>query len=96
MTFPSLVKLILAAALMTATNVDAVNLHEHPYDKGAHLAVGAVVSCAVTAATEEPLYGFLAGVLVGYAKERYDPVFDNADWTATGIGGAIGTLCINF
>jgi len=74
----------------------AVDWEEHPYDKMSHIAIGGVISCAVTAKTDNKLYGFLSAVLVGAVKESTDKNWDNGDFASWGVGGAVGTICIKF
>jgi hypothetical protein len=69
---------------------------EHPYDLYGHIAIGAVVSCAVTAKTERPLYGVLSAVVAGAVKEATDDRFDGVDFASWGVGGAVGMICIKF
>lgn len=74
----------------------AVDWKEHPYDKISHVAIGGVISCALTAKTDNKLYGFLAALGVGAIKEATDKNWDTGDFASWGVGGAVGTLCIRF
>jgi hypothetical protein len=69
---------------------------EHPYDVYSHIALGGVISCAVTAKTERPLYGVLSGLVAGAVKEATDDRFDGVDFASWGVGGAVGMICIKF
>ena len=88
--------LILTAILLINLNkwAHAIDWTEHPYDKASHIAIGSVISCAVTYKTKKPLYGFLSGLLIGAVKEATDKNWDNGDFASWGVGGAIGTICI--
>ena len=85
---------IALAALTFATNARADNWTGP--DKTLHFLGGAAVASAVTMATDEPKYGFLAGAAVGVAKEIYDtqhrsthtPSFK--DFAVTALGAAVG------
>lgn len=82
--------------LLLSFPVYAVDWAEHPYDKISHIAIGGAISCAVTAKTDNKLYGVLSALVVGAVKEATDKNWDNADFASWGVGGAIGTLCIKF
>jgi hypothetical protein len=45
--------------LLMVSPAYGVDWKEHPYDKLSHVAIGGVISCAVTAGTDNKLYGFL-------------------------------------
>jgi hypothetical protein len=82
--------------LLMVSPAYGVDWAEHPYDKLSHVAIGGAISCAVTAKTDNKLYGFLAALGVGAIKEATDKNWDNGDFASWGVGGAVGTLCIRF
>ena len=67
-----------------------------PYDKKLHLICGCIIALLV--GLYNPIYGLLAGMIAGVAKEVYDyydyNLFDKYDMFYTWAGAVIGTcLC---
>ena len=91
-----MIRALIATALLAPFSASAVDWEEHPYDKVSHIAIGGAISCAVTAKTDNKLYGFLAALGVGAIKEATDKNWDHGDFASWGVGGAVGTLCIRF
>ena len=64
-----------------------------PKDKKAHFIMGAVAATVVTLLTGNPLWGTLAAVVVGAAKEGYDATgrgtVDVWDFIATATGAVV-------
>jgi hypothetical protein len=90
-------QLLITSLLLLSTQAQAdIDWSQNPYDKATHIAIGGLASCAVTKYTDNPFLGFLTGTIIGIVKESTDKNFDNADLASWAVGGAIGTICINF
>jgi len=67
-------------------------------DKICHFLIGATIAIIVTLLSE-PLYGVIAGVVVGLIKELYDhytyDLFDFFDLFATVAGAVIGVMALH-
>ena len=83
-------------ALLLPLSAHATDWSESPYDDVAHVAGGLVISCAVSRATENRIYGVLAALAVGTIKETTDKNFDGRDLAGWGVGGVVGLLCLEF
>ena len=87
---------------MYANNISAAeviwNDNWTGYDKTLHFAGGMFVSGAVTAYTENPTAGTIAGCGVGFAKEIYDMTNNSTttlqDVVVTCIGAHIGSRLV--
>ena len=69
-------------------------IEEVPYDKKLHFGAGLGISLVVGIVTFVPLYGLIAGVVAGFAKEVYDwhdyGKFDVKDMIFTWLGTLAG------
>jgi len=83
-------------ALLLPLSAHATDWKESPHDDFAHIAGGLVISCVVSRATENPVYGVLAALAVGTIKEATDKNFDGKDAAGWGVGGTVGILCLKF
>lgn len=82
-----LFSLVVAAAASPAA---AVDWHQHPYDKAAHIAIGGSLSFAVSQHFDIPLAGVAAATAAGTIKESMDKNFDAGDLASWVVGGLVG------
>lgn len=65
-----------------------------PYDKKLHFLCGCIISLLIGLCN--PVYGLLAGMIAGVAKELYDYLDyggpDIKDFLATAVGSILGAL----
>lgn len=78
------------AALAATSPAAAVDWHQHPYDKAAHVALGGALSFGVAQHFDKPLAGVVAATVAGAIKESTDRNFDTGDLASWIVGGLAG------